>query len=221
MNQDPATLAGDASHKVARSCRRAASKEGLRYLRSALGILAVSLLLGMAPALSALDRASEAQVRAFILLRLAGQIYWSPESDLNDRNTPYRLCIYKDREFTRQMRSFLGTQNVTGKPVELIAADDFESLERCHVAYLGDVSRSDIDRIVRAGMLERTVFVGSSRNSASSGLHIRLYLGPSDTFDIEINRSAFAAGGNEPSAAFVKLAGKVYGAVENMNGGQP
>ncbi|MDX1755629.1 MAG: YfiR family protein [Marinobacter sp.] len=218
MNQEPATLAGIASRRIALSRGQAASK---RRLRSAAWALAVGLLVGVVPVLSAQDRASESQVRAFILLRLAGQIYWSPESDLNNRNTPYRLCIYRNREFMRQMRSFLGNQDVTGKPVELIAADNLEALGQCHVAYLGDVSEREIDRIVSAGLLERTVFVGSSRNSASAGLHIRLYLGPSDTFDIEINRSAFAAGGNEPSAAFVKLAGKVYGSMDDVNGGRP
>ncbi len=220
MNRDSASRGGKAGHPVIQRDRRAVVKDRPRSPRWYLGLLIASLILGVVPALSAQDRASEAQVRAFILLRLAGQIYWSPDSDLNERATPYRLCIYQDRGFYRQMRDFLGGREVTGKPVELIQADRFDDLQRCHVAYLGEVSQGDIERILRAGLQQRTVFVGSSRYSASAGLHIRLYLGESDTFDIEINQSAFAAGGNEPSAAFVKLAGKVYGVVEDLNGGR-
>lgn len=172
-------------------------------------LLLVYCLCGFPSAL-ALDAESADDVRAFILLRLAGQIYWSPASDLSEPDVSYRLCIYRDPRFFQQVRHLLQDRELQGKAVQLVAVEELPDLESCHVAYVGDVSREDIARILSLGLLSRTVFVASSEFSAEVGLHIRLYLGASDTFDIEINRAAFALGGNEPSASFIKLAGKVY-----------
>lgn len=160
------------------------------------------------------------EIRGFILLRLAGQIYWSPSSDLSQRGTPYRLCIYRNPEFYERLRELVRGHQSGTKPVQLIAANELSDLGQCHVAYVGDISPGDIDRIVSSGLLSKTVFVASSDQSAAAGLHIRLYLGESDTFDIEVNRSAFALGDNEPSASFIKLAGKVYDGVESGGGAQ-
>ncbi len=157
------------------------------------------------------EEAIEEEVRSYILARLAGQIYWSETSDLNDKNTRYRLCIYRDRDYFVAIQRYLSNRTVRGKKIQLMFTRDLEGLKGCHISYVGNITEADIAKVMAANLVKDTIFVASSPDSAALGLHIRLYLGTSGTIDIEVNQTAFAAGGNEPSVAFVKLAKKVYG----------
>lgn len=179
-------------------------------LRRLLWSLLVVLWFGGGMSALAFGSGAADEVRAFILLRLAGQIYWSPSSGIDDQESTYRLCIYRNPDFFNEVQALLQARQLQGNRVQLIQAERLGQLAGCHIAYVGDVSQEEVNRIVLMGMLQSTVFVASSDQSAKAGLHIRLYLGESDTFDVEINRAAFALGGNEPSASFLKLAGKVY-----------
>lgn len=189
-------------------------------LRVLLRALVVVLWLGGSASTLALGSGSADEVRAFILLRLAGQIYWSSSSGLGDPTAAYRLCIYRNPDFFNEVQALVRDRQLAEGAVELVQAQRLDQLTGCHIADVGDVSPDEVERIVSTGMLQSTVFVASSDQSARTGLHIRLYLGESNTFDVEINRAAFALGGNEPSASFLKLAGKVYDSLGSDGVGQ-
>lgn len=158
---------------------------------------------------------SEQRVRSSILLRLPGFVHWPKSSDFNDTNTAYRLCIFRDRDYFNFIREYLGEKTVRGLPIEFKFTRDLEELTQCHIAYVGDVSSREIKTILSKGLLSQTIFVGSSEESAASGLHIRLYVSEKKKFDIEVNQAAFNKSKTELTVQFLKHASKVYSGDDN------
>ncbi|NVJ49913.1 MAG: YfiR family protein [Gammaproteobacteria bacterium] len=153
---------------------------------------------------------TEERVRSSILSRLPGFVYWPKESDFNLTTTPYRLCIYRDRDYYTFIRGYLRDETVRGLPIEFQFTRDLSDLKACHVAYVGKVSVREIQLIVQRKLVEHTIFVASSEQSAAMGLHIRLFVGASKKFDIEVNQAAFERSGSELKVNFLKHAKKVY-----------
>jgi len=157
---------------------------------------------------------TEERIRSTILLRLPGVIYWAPNSDFNQADTQYRLCIYRDRDYFNFIKDFLRDETVKGINIQFKFTRDLQDLSDCHVTYVGEITKKDIELAVKNNLIKDTIFVASSKHSAEMGLHIRLYVGEEKTVDIEVNQVAFAANGSELKVGFLKHARKVYGADE-------
>ncbi|WP_164503518.1 YfiR family protein [Pleionea sediminis] len=155
---------------------------------------------------------TEERIRSTILLRLPGVIYWSPDSDFNKAETQYRLCIYRDRDYFNFIKDFLRDETVKGIKIQFMFTRSLEDLKNCHVTYVGEISKKEIEKAIENNLLKETIFVASSKYSAEMGLHLRLFVGAEKTVDIEVNQKAFATNGSELKVGFLKHAKKVYGA---------
>lgn len=153
---------------------------------------------------------TEERVRSSILSRLPGFVYWPKGSDFNTATTPYRLCIFRDRDYFTFIRTYLRDETVRGLPIDFRFTRELEELKDCHVSYVGNVSIRDIQQILVKKLVEHTIFVATSEESAAMGLHIRLFVGASKKFDIEVNQGAFEQNGSELKVNFLKHAKKVY-----------
>ncbi len=154
---------------------------------------------------------TEERIRSTILLRLPGVIYWSPTSDFNQADTQYRLCIYRDRDYFNFIKDFLRDETVKGVKIQFKFTRDLEELKGCHITYVGEISKKDVELAVEYDLIKETIFVASSEHSAEMGMHIRLFVGSEKTVDIEVNQHAFSANGSELKVGFLKHAVKVYG----------
>ena len=165
-------------------------------------------------------RETEERIRSTILVRIPQLITWSENNDFNQPDISYRLCIYRDRTYFNFIRDYLGNDEATvkGQPIELSFTRKLSDLQNCHVSYVGNISTKDINRIGEAKLLESTIVVASSEQSAERGLHVRLFVGSAQTIDIELNQAAFMAHGSAPRVSFLKHVNKVYGqsAQENL-----
>ncbi|MCO7225073.1 YfiR/HmsC family protein [Pleionea sp. CnH1-48] len=152
----------------------------------------------------------EINLRTAILVKLPRMIYWSAESDFNNKAIPFRLCIFQDRDYYRHVLRNVSGKVLSNKKIEVVYARDIDDMRGCHVAFVGEVPIEEIRKIVESGLLNETIFVASTEGSAEAGIHIRLYVGANQRTRFELNERAFKAGRHEPSVQFIKLAERIY-----------
>ena len=109
----------------------------MALLRRAPLRLACAVLAGLAwatPAQAQAPEAGENSVKAAFLYNFTKFVEW-PANAFEGAASPFRVCVFADPAFRRELEVMLGGESVGARPVAVLA--DPRDVRGCHVAYFG------------------------------------------------------------------------------------
>ena len=77
----------------------------------------------------------EKAVKAAFLYNFTKFVEWPPSAFEGDA-TPFRVCVFGDQSFRREVEAMMAGESVAGRPVQ-VSAPPANELRRCHIAYFG------------------------------------------------------------------------------------
>ena len=83
----------------------------------------------------------EKAVKAAFLYNFTKFVAWPPSAFEGDA-APFRVCVFADQSFRREVAAMMAGESVAGRPVSVVTATANE-MRRCHIAYFGP---ADLER---------------------------------------------------------------------------
>jgi hypothetical protein len=175
---------------------------GLRRVWGA-AALALGLLLGLSPSLSAQTTLTETQAKAAFILNFARYIEW-PASAFASREAPVVACVV-GRDTLGPALSALEGRPVQGRPLKVRRGVVPDDTRGCHVVFIGEAEERRIVPVLRALAGQPILTVSDTEHFIDIGGAIGIVAGD-DRLQFEVNRTAIDQAQLKASANLLKLA---------------
>lgn len=171
--------------------------------------LAAALLLAPGPAwpglvVSPQVAASEYQVKAAFLYNFTKFVEWPPAAFEDERAT-FRVCIVGGNPFGESLEEVIAGQEVEGRKLTLLRADDLADPTGCHLLFLGRSERQRTAEVLAAVREANVLTVGEAEGFLEQGGVINFKL-DNGKVRFEINPAAAERAGLKMSSKLLRLA---------------
>jgi len=137
------------------------------WLRHALPVLALCVMMGRSPAQSSGDT-REYQKKAEFITSFTRFVEW-PERKFAQPDSPFVIGVYGSDSISSQLQEALQGRQIKGRPVVVRHLQNKEELHACHVLFISRSERDRLGPILGEVRRENVLTVGESENFLPKG----------------------------------------------------
>src|SRR4051812_17795424 len=170
-------------------------------------LIAAAALLVVGPGRARADASREYQLKAAFLYNFAQFVEW-PADALGSADAPIVIGVLGESPFAGALEQAVRGKSVNGRPIEIRYYSALESMDRCHILFVGASQRFNTAAVLaKAG--DTTLTVGDYDGFTREGGVFR-FLTESNKVRFEVNLDAARRTRLKISSKLLKLA-KIYG----------
>jgi hypothetical protein len=151
----------------------------------------------------------ESKIKAGFLFNFAKFVEW-PESDPKSTTDTITIGILGKDPIGDYLEDAVQGKEVQGKKVAVRKFEDRTSLTPCHILYIADSARDDIDEVLGILREASTLTVGADEGAFDQGCHIG--------FVIKENKVKFIVNKESAERAGLKFSSKILSVAEKVIG---
>lgn len=140
---------------------------------------------------SARASVSENELKAVFIEHFSRFIEWPDITPLNDTSEPFIITVIGDSPLTNTLAIVLANKTIKSKIVQIHHVLQPQHIGPCHILFIAEDKKNDIDRIIRETEKKPILTVGDTKGFAEHGVCINFYR-QDDKIRFEINESSIA-----------------------------
>lgn len=164
-------------------------------------VVALALLIPGAPAAQTRE-AGERAIKAAFLYNFTKFVEW-PASAFAGEAAPFRVCVFVDAAFRREIDGMLAAEAVAGRPVTIVAEP--QQTAGCHLAYFGLAESERATALLPVLRQAPVLTIGEGSRFLAQGGHIAFVL-EQNRVRFDVNKRAVDRTGLAISSKLLRVA---------------
>lgn len=150
-------------------------------------------------------QADEYIMKAIALEQVSRFLEWPKNSIIDDDSLPFVIGVLGINPFGKLLEETYEKHKIKNKDVKIVYYDKIEELNQCHILFISNSKKSDIQKVIDHINEKPILTVGDTKGYAESGVLINFYLADNN-IRFEINEKRMSDVGFSVSYMLLKVA---------------
>lgn len=138
---------------------------------------------------SEINSAKEAHLVIAYIERCTRFVEWPENSGIQNKDQPFKLCIYKSNPFDNEIFKSFQNQKIKEKKVEICIINKLSELKDCNLLFVPSSKDIELEEVIRYCQKSSILTFSYSHGFAAKGININFYL-ENKNLKFEINTNS-------------------------------